>query len=203
MININISKTGFVSGDAWERIGYAGERNSRTINTVYSDQILNGNEEYSHGYIIKSCHLNRQEEIMFEGNELLIPEEFLRNRGILKLQFVIKNKDQSYIFKSKVFDLYIEPSIEITESKLSDTAKNFIVVDTITDRDALSAIDLADGKVVKVNDIGNGTSKLYVWDKSSGTFEEYELGGVTEEYVQNVVNEAISEYSLKWEPIEE
>lgn len=194
MIEIKISETGFVSGDAWERIAYQGEVNSRTIHTTHPFDMPDEDEVY--GYTIRCHALHKVQDVYLdEKQDTMIPAEFMANAGTLDLQFFIK-AGKTYKMYSNMFSLFIEPSIEVTDCKLRSGAENFIVVEDMLERSKIPAYLLADGKVVKVNDIGNGISKLYVWNRSTGQFDDYQLGA-SEDYVDRVVDDN----RLRWESI--
>lgn len=196
MININISTTGFVSGDAWERVAYQGEINSRTIHTVHPFDVPDEDEVY--GYNIRCFALGKVKEVYLdEDNNAQIPSEFMANAGTLDLQFFIKVKD-SYKMLSNMFSLFIEPSIEITECRLKPGAENFIVVETMLDREKIPVTYLADGKVVKVNDSGNGVPKFFQWNRKTNQFEDAVFGdGITAEEALRLI-----ENKLEWEHME-
>lgn len=166
MIEIYVSDTGFVSGDAWETVAYAGELGSRTIHTVYTRL---ENEHALYGYMIKSMNLGLKQEIYLDQYDRCdIPDAYMTKGGTLSLYFFIKN-GTNYVMKSNCFELYVDSnSVDGGCSCPKDNdAGNFIVVETILDRDSIPRIHLANGKVVKVNDIGNGKSAYFSWNDRS------------------------------------
>lgn len=174
MIEIYVSDTGFVSGDAWETVGYEGELGSRTIHTVYTRV---GNDNALCGYMIRSMNLGLKQEVYLDKYDRCnIPDAYMTKGGTLSLYFFIKD-GTNYLMKSNCFELYIDSnSVDGGCSCPKDNdARNFIVVDTILDRDSIPRIHLADGKIVKVNDVGNGKSLYFSWNDRSCTWYKQDI----------------------------
>lgn len=199
MIKIRVSETGFVSGQAFETIGYEGDAESRIIHTIYNRPSTLLNDNFTAGYQIKSKVLEKVVSIdLDEDNNVSIPKDFMAKSQRLWLQFYIKS-DDSYVMKSDPFHLNIESSIgKDAEVILKPGANVFISVDTIEDRDNIPRSKLADGKVVRVKDV-EGNITYYSWDNENAVWvlEIFGVGTVTIDSVKGL------EDVLSWHSIGE
>lgn len=198
MIRIRITETGFVSGNAWETVGYEGDAESRIVHTTYHKPCILGDSQYVAGYKIKSKLLGKVVSInLNEKNDIEIPREFMAKSQKLWFQFYIKSND-TVVFHSNPFHLNIESSVgKDADVILKPGANLFIVVDTLEDRDNIPRSQLADGKVVKVNDV-DGEITYYSWDNTNATWvlEVFGIGTIT---INDIVGLADA---LSWHSIE-
>lgn len=199
MIEIRISETGFVSGQAWETVGYEGDNQSRVLHTIFNKPVTLINENYTTGYQIKSKILQEVVNVdLDEENNILIPKEFMSKSQKLWFQFYVKS-DDLYILKSNPFHLNIESSLgDDAEVILKPGANVFISVDSIEDRDSIPRSQLADGKVVRVKDV-DGEVKYYSWDLDTNSWilELFGAGDINIEDVKGLVD------ALSWHEINE
>lgn len=185
MIEIRISETGFVSGQAWETVGYEGDNQSRLLHTIFNKPDSLVNDNYVCWYRIRSKFLQKIIDINLDDeNNILIPKEFMSNSQKLWFQFYVKS-DDVYILKSNPFHLNIESSIEEdSEIILKPGANVFISVNSIEERDSIPRSQLADGKVVRVKDV-DGETKYYSWDLDTNSWI-LELFGVDDISIDDV-----------------
>jgi len=199
MIKIRVSETGSVSGQAWETIGYEGDKQSRILHTIFNKPVIIADDNFTAGYQIKSKILQKVESIdLDKDNNIIIPREFMSVSQRLWFQFYIKSGD-FYVMKSDPFHLNIESSLgEDAEVILKPGANNFISVDTIEDRDNIPRSQLADGKVVRVNNV-NGKPTYYSWDNDNAVWiiEVFGVGTITMNGVEGLVD------ALSWHGIGE
>lgn len=199
MIEIRVSETGFVSGQAWETIGYEGDKQSRILHTIFNKPAILIDDNYISGYQIRSKLLQKVISIdLDKDNNIYIPKEFMSKSQKLWFQFYVKSGD-SFILKSDPFHLNIESSLgEDAEVILKPGANVFISVDSLEDRDNIPRSQLADGKVVRVKDV-DGKITYYSWDNENCTWvlEVFGIGTITIDNVEGLLD------ALSWHDIDE
>lgn len=72
-----------------------------------------------------------------------------------------KTKTQVIFPQTITRAIYDSDTLETLEQTLSKTS---ISVDSLTERDAIPLAKRGNGRLVRVNDIGDGSSATYVWD---------------------------------------
>lgn len=199
MVEIRVSETGFVSGQAWETVGYEGDKQSRILHTIFNKPVSLADDNYIAGYQIKSKILQKSVSVLLDdSNNISIPPEFMSKSQKLWFQFYIRSNDV-YVLKSNPFHLNIESSVEEdAEVILKPGANVFISVDSIEDRDNIPRCQLADGKVVRVKDV-DGEVKYYSWDLDTNSWilEVFGMGELSIEDIKGLTD------ALSWHEINE
>lgn len=195
MVTIRVSETGFVSGNAWETVGYEGDDGSRLIHTVFNYDSID--DSYSIGYYIKSYYLDKVVTInLDEDNNILIPKEFMSKSQKLWFQFFIK-KDDNLILKSNPFHLNIESSVGPEASVILKPGANVCIsVKNLSERDSIPRNQLAHGKLIRVSDV-DGKVVYYSWDndKCEWIMEIFGVGTIKIEDVEGLYD------ILKWKSL--
>lgn len=145
-----------------------------------------------------NCYCNTAEEFLQRYSELLAntnesisisdKEEVLK--AIDEYNHLPEDEKQKISSEKIKLDNFLliiqqlESGVDITSMK-----RSFITVDTIEARDSIPEDQLVNGRMVRVNDIGNGESRYYIYDSYTKTWSEEDfIDDNIEETIDNIEN---------------
>lgn len=175
IIEIKVSSTGFVSGQAYETINYNGTIDSRSVKIVCSNLSYDGKRILK----ISSERIQRSTMISLDSNNIVtIPVEYIATASDkLWLTFLIQSlTDSKILFTSQKFYLKLSAGSSGRDPATETSANFFVSVDTIDDRNSLPEASLVNGKVVRVNKDSNGNTTYYSWDSEKETWKTETFG---------------------------